>query len=242
MYNQIHDEIKASLNSNVEFVSLTTDIRTSLKNESYMSVTVNFIDKNCNLNSHLLSCSKFSEKHASENLKHLLLEITENWGIHNKIVACTSDNAANISLAVRLYQWGKHFCFVHSLNLIVQSSLNEINETREKVKSIVEFFKRSTNASENLNKMQEQLGFTPTLTLIQDVVTRWNSTFDMFQRFVNLKIPIISTLSNLNCDVELSLNDWSTLTQSFSILEWFKEIIIDLSSEKKCIDFQSNFV
>ncbi|CAI6355807.1 unnamed protein product [Macrosiphum euphorbiae] len=41
----------------------------------------------------------FSEKHTSENLKSSLLEITENWGIRKKIVACTSDNAANISLA-----------------------------------------------------------------------------------------------------------------------------------------------
>lgn len=125
---------------------------------------------------------------------------------------------------MRLCQWGQHFCFAHNLNLIVQSSLNEINETREKVKSIVEFFKRSTNASANLNKIQEQLGFTPTLMLIQDVITRWNSTFDMFQRFVNLKTPIISALSNSNRDVEL--------TQSCNILERFKEITIDLSSEK----------
>jgi len=232
MYNQVHDEIKASSNSNVEFVSLTTDTWTSLKHESYTAITVHFIDENCKLNSHLLSCFKFSEKHTSENLKTSLLEITENWGIHNKIVACTSDNSANISLAVRLCQWEQRFCFAHSLNLIVQSSLNEINETREKVKSIVEFFKRSTNASENFNKMQEQLHFTPTLTLLQDVVTRWNFTFDMFQRFLNLKTPIISTLSNLNRDVQFSLNDWNTLTQSCSILERFKEITIDLSSEK----------
>jgi len=61
-----------------------------------MAVTVHFIDKKCELNSYLLSCSKFSEKHTSENLKSSLLEITENWGIRKKI-ACTSDNAANIS-------------------------------------------------------------------------------------------------------------------------------------------------
>jgi len=78
MYNQVYDEIKASLNSNVEFVLLTTDTWTSLKNESYMAVTVHFIDENCKLNSHLLSCSKFSEKHTSENLKTSLLEVTEN--------------------------------------------------------------------------------------------------------------------------------------------------------------------
>jgi len=54
----------------------------------------------------------------------------------------------------------------------------------------------------------------------------------MFQKFVHLKTPIISALSNSNRDVELTLNDWNTLTQSCDILERFKEITIDLSSEK----------
>lgn len=83
-YNQIYDQIKANLNRNVEFVSLTTDTWTSLRNESYMAVTVHFIDEKCELNSYLLSCSKFSEKHTSENLKSSLLEITENWSIRKK--------------------------------------------------------------------------------------------------------------------------------------------------------------
>jgi len=55
--------------------------------------------------------------------------------------------------------------------------LQEINVTREKVKSIVEYFKRSTVGSEKLNQMQQQLGYFPVRSMIQDVVTRRNSTF-----------------------------------------------------------------
>jgi len=59
-------------------------------------------------------------------------------GLQNKIAACTTDNASNITSAIRLCQWRHISCFAHSLNLIVQSSLDQIKETRVKVKSIVE--------------------------------------------------------------------------------------------------------
>lgn len=38
------------------------------------------------------------------------------------------------------------------------------------------------------------MGF-PELKLIQDVTTRWNSTFDMFQRCILIKEPLISTIT-----------------------------------------------
>lgn len=103
--------------------------------------------------------------------------------LKNKVAACTTDNAANITAAIRSCKWRHISCFSHSLNLVIQSSLQKINVTREKVKSIVEYFKRSTVASEKLNQMQQQLGYTPNRSMIQDVVTRWNSTFLCFKDF-----------------------------------------------------------
>ena len=69
-------------------------------------------------------------------------------------------------------------CFAHSLNLAVQTALKQISETRDKVRGIVGNFKRSPQAAEKLKAMQEQLGLTPPLMVIQDFVTRWNSTFN----------------------------------------------------------------
>lgn len=126
LYNQIYDQVKDDICNNAQFVSLTTDGWTSLRNESYLAVTVHFIDINCELKTYLLSCEKLPDRHTSENLKTSLQQVVNNWGIQNKVVACTSDNAANISLVVRLCQWGQHFCFAHTLNIIVQSSLEEI--------------------------------------------------------------------------------------------------------------------
>lgn len=231
LYNKISDEIKSDIAVNAQYVSVTTDAWTSLKNESYMAVTVHFIDNSCQLKSYLLQCAKFPQRHTSENIKNSLLNTLKDWGLQNKVTACTTDNAANVTAAIRLCNWRHISCFAHSLNLVVQSSLQEINVTREKVKSIVEYFKRSTVGSEKLNQMQQQLGYSPVRSMIQDVITRWNSTFFMFQRFLELKTPLLSALADLNHDNNLTSNDWEIIAKSCNILKRFNEITIEMSSE-----------
>lgn len=232
LYNKIYNEVKLDIEVNAHYVSLTTDAWTSLKNENYMAVTVHFIDMSCQLKSYVLQCTKFPERHTSENIKNCLQNTIKNRGLKNKVAACTTDNAANITEAIRLCNWRHISCFSHSLNLVIQSSLQEINVTREKVKSIVEYFKRSTVASEKLNQMQQQLGYTPIRSMIQDVVTRWNSTFFMFQRFLELKTPLLSAIADLNRDNNLTSNDWEIKAKSCDILKRFNEITIEMSSEK----------
>lgn len=90
----------------------------------------------------------------------------------------------------------KHFgCFAHSINLIVQDALkiNSMSTIIGKVKSIFGHFKRSPNASHELDKYQLNSG-TPK-KLIQDIATRWNSTYYMLARFIELDNALNATLA-----------------------------------------------
>lgn len=232
MYNEIHDKVKQEIKDHAKYVSITTDSWTSIKNENYIAVTCHFINNECELKSYLLSCFKNSESHTSENLKNDLLAVIKKWGLENNIAACTTDNAHNIVNAVSLCGWRHVGCFAHSLNLAVQNALKSISETRDKVRGIVGHFKRSPQAAEKLRAMQEQLGLTPPLMLIQDVVTRWNSTYEMFQRIQNLKVPLSSVLVECNYNVYLTNEDWHIISKSCEVLKYFKEITIEISSEK----------
>lgn len=72
----------------------------------------------------------------------------------------------------------------------------------------------------------------PELKLKQDVVTRWNSTFDMLQRFYKLKEAIISTLAILDTQHEqLSSHDWIIVEKTIDILEIFYDITNEISAE-----------
>lgn len=224
--------MKRDIRDHAKYVSITTDSWTSIKNENYIAVTCHFIDNECELKSYLLSCFKNSESHTSENLKNDLLAVIKDWGLDNCIAACTTDNAYNIVNAVNMCGWRHIGCFAHSLNLAVQTALRSITETREKVRGIVGHFKRSPQAADKLKTMQEQLGLTPPLMVIQDVVTRWNSTYEMFQRIPDLKVPLSSVLVDCNYNVYLTNNDWQIISKACEILKYFKEITVEISSEK----------
>ena len=72
--------------------------------------------------------------------------------------------------------------------------------------------------------------------LIQDVVTRWNSTFDMAERFLELKPAIISSIANVDADlVPLTKDNWNYLQKAKDVLQVFKEATEMLSSRNASI-------
>ncbi|XP_047117392.1 zinc finger BED domain-containing protein 4-like [Schistocerca piceifrons] len=236
LLSQVFDSTLVRVRSAVQaasYICITTDGWTSVKNENYIAVSAHFIDENCNLKSYLLSSFKFHDKHTAENISNELQNVTSTWGITNKIVACTTDNAPNMVKAVMMCKWWHVPCFAHTLNLIVQASLEPVTDTRAKVKSIVEFFKRSPRALEKLHNIQKQMGV-PILTPKQDCPTRWNSTYEMFDRLLKIKEPLQSTLAILSVDLQtkLSNEDWLVIEKSCEILSPFEQVTTEISSER----------
>ncbi|XP_030009436.1 zinc finger BED domain-containing protein 4-like [Sphaeramia orbicularis] len=81
--------------------------------------------------------------------------------------------------------------------------------------------------------MQQQMG-RPTLKLIQEVDTRWNSTFDMFQRLYDQREPVGAALSNLENDVSpLSCAEYEVIHEALFLLQPFKAATTELSEEKR---------
>lgn len=120
-----------------------------------------------------------------------------------------SDNASNITNAIEeVLKWKHYCCYAHKLNLIVQRSLRELQPVLEKVKRIVGHFKRSTSANEKLLKYQISSSNSQAKRLIQDVATRWNSTFFMLRRFVELEEAIIrATIALIDKDLPVITSD-----------------------------------
>jgi hypothetical protein len=88
--------------------------------------------------------------------------------IQDKIIAATTDNAANVVGSIKLCGWTHIPCFAHTLNLIVQSSLKEIDTCRKKAKAIVTFSEKIVKTQSHLNPNSQPL------KLKKDVPTRWN--------------------------------------------------------------------
>ncbi|KAK7881406.1 hypothetical protein WMY93_029815 [Mugilogobius chulae] len=212
-------------------VCLTTDSWTSRTTTSFLSVTCHFIE-NYKMVSCLLDCFEFSDRHTSENLAEELLKVAKEWNVENKVVCCVTDNAANITKAIKILKWIHHPCLAHTINLVVKDALKVIKADVDKVKAIVEFFHRSTTATHKLKSTQQQMGI-PELKLKQECITRWNSTFHMLKRILESKDAVISTLAVISAPVDpLSQEEWEVLQEACIVLEPFEQVTVEISAER----------
>ena len=235
---QRYDSAKEKLSQELREAStcsLTTDYWTSCSSQSYLTVTCHFIDRSWELRSCCLYTYQSSVPHTAENIAFELKRIAEEWHILNKISCVITDNAANMIAAVRLTGWKSLPCFAHTLNLVVQESLqkdDELSLLQRKCRRIVTYFKQSTNARSKLTDVQLQIGGGE-VKLVQDVATRWNSSFFMFKRLIEQYQAVNTALCLMDQnDMCLSSSDVGILADGVTLLEPFEEATREVSAEK----------
>lgn len=73
----------------------------------------------------------------------------------------------------------------------------------------------------------------PELKLKHDVVTRWNSTYDMLKRIITIKDAVLSTLAILQSNIQvLTPAEWEVIEKAVEVLQIFYEVTEEISSEK----------
>ncbi|XP_037539816.1 zinc finger BED domain-containing protein 6-like [Nematolebias whitei] len=87
-------------------VSLTTDLWSDRRLRSFLGVTAHVCYKSKDsyaLESYLLDCRRFTGRHTGEHIASAFEEITEEYGIHDKISYIITDNAANMKCAFKVH-------------------------------------------------------------------------------------------------------------------------------------------
>ncbi|CAG4957002.1 unnamed protein product [Parnassius apollo] len=234
LYNKTKSEMKMVLGPECNYsICLTTDLWTSRSNESYIAITAHYMTDDFEFKTVLLDCCNFHDSNTGENIQEVLKNIVAEWGLTDKIIFAVADNADNVQKAIHNIGWKQFGCYGHILNLIVQDSLTTVQPILEKVKKIVRHFKTSSTALEKLLKAQTDntAGCIPK-RLIQEVPTRWNSTFLMVQRFVEMEQYIRSTMAILKKDLPTLTNDeWNLLSDLIKILQPFHQATETISGE-----------
>lgn len=234
-YEQEVVKISKELES-VDDIALTTDIWTSRQTQAYLTVTAHFVTNDYAIRSVVLETTKIVKCHTAENIAEELTSICNRWKILEKIFCVVTDNAANMTSAIKKHMKLRHLpCFGHTLNLVVQESkrnAKEVFEVKDKVKKIVNFFHHSVKASDKLSQLQQQHGVR-VKKLIQDVETRWNSTYYMLERFAEQSDVVTTALCFLGKnELCLSSEDLLLIKKAISVLEYFDEATKELSAEK----------
>ncbi|GAA6085219.1 zinc finger BED domain-containing protein 4-like [Tachysurus ichikawai] len=181
-----------------------------------------------------LATMPLDERHTGVNIATWLEEVVTKFNISvDNIKAVVHDNGSNVVAALKLlaekHNWVSVRCTGHTLQLVVNNSLKEtsISKALGAARTLVEHFRRSELANTKLKEKQQQMN-TAEHRLIQDVTTRWNSTYFMLERLLEQRWPITATLSDPEVTprgkhyFDLKPDQWSLLEELTQGLQLFQ--------------------
>ena len=189
MYNQMIEQLKREL-STITYFALTHDIWSSLATESYGTVTCHYVSETWQLRSTVLATRKHEGSHTGESISEELNKIAVEWHLTVEGKSepyIVTDNAANEVKAIKILGWRHISCMGHNFNLAVRAALAlpKVSTVIARGRNQVTFFHSSPLATSMLLEKQKVL---PEKArghrLIQDVKTRWNSTYDMLEHLL----------------------------------------------------------
>jgi len=189
-YDWTKDNLKELLRSGAESINFTTDLWTSRRNDGYVGVTISWLDQEMKLHEALIGIELLPNPHTSENIKNCLNAILEKWKLKEKCFAATTDNGANVKKAISLMKVENIGCAAHTLHLSVTKGLAPIKQFIKRVNNLILFFALSPKQIKRLKDAQEGRGYPKIHEIIQDVRTRWNSSYLAWTRLLELKVAI----------------------------------------------------
>ena len=243
-YSAMKTKVCELLQHKVSYVAVTADVWTSIATDSYLTVTVHYLDDEWAMKSVILGTLPLSESHTGVNLAEWIKDLVLSFCIDDKkVMAFVHDNGANIDCAARSLEtelnWYSQGCAGHTLQLCVNAGL-KINNTIDRAigaaRCLVTHFRKSEPALRALKSRQADMR-SPTHRLIQDVTTRWNSTFFMIERLLEQRWPVTAVLSDSSVTkssdryLDLKSEQWDLLEALKVILHPLQVATTYLSAE-----------
>ena len=228
-------------------VALTTDAWTSSATQSNTTHTAHFLRRDWSVASAVLKTSLFSGSHTAATLAEHSRQVAQEFNILTEVEAVTHDEAANMVATGDLLEenpgWSSHACMAHRLQTVIRLAIDGMRGVKKVLaasRCLVGHFRHSALTTEVLTKKQLELeSKVQPKKLIQDVRTRWNSSFCMLQRLIELQraltivlVDPVLTPKRDHRDLLLPDEQWTLAKDLVKVLELFEETTTVVSGQK----------
>eukprot|EP00731_Ephydatia_muelleri_P029103 Em0020g747a len=242
-----YEETKEVLKNSIEqasSVAITTDGAT-MKNsgDSYVAITGHWITPAWKLMSAVLVFKISDESHTGEAILALIKNVTQkDFFLADRLDAVTTDNGTNFVRAVDLMLsqniTEEHPCVISKTTQTWPFSLKSQHDEAQSIDE-EDGYDDSIAQDELQTSIEvgiddslmncEYLHWGRTKKLIKDIVTRWNSTYDMLQRALELKEAIDFVLIDTGRhDICPSYEHWSLWAEQGVVSEVRDFILADM--------------
>ena len=188
------------------------------------SLTANCIDEDFNASLVVLRVKPFKESHTAANICDVVQDVLDDYKIPSyKVHMIVHDNAANMVKGIADTGFKGLSCFLHTLQLVIHDAILEqriIKDILANCRQITGHFNHSSLAYSKLEELQKQHSLRQH-KLIQDVSTRWNSTYLMLERIAEQKLAIATYCAQVPNLPVFDANKWTLIGKCSSLLKIF---------------------
>src|SRR6266540_3576503 len=233
-FENSQDQINNYLQLLTSKILLIMDMWTSIILLDILAVTIHFIRDDWQFDHFVLDVLYIPSPHNALVIKDAIVEIVSKLKIKNRLIGITSDNEAKMLAATReirtalnLPGFRYYLCAAHVLNLTVEAAFN----TRiipGPVKKLRIFISTIRNSLKQMDRLKEYFRIEEVKFKLplSDCATRWNYTYFMLDRALDIKPFLVHLKSNQKTltDNWPTDEEWEMLAELANLLASFTSI------------------
>jgi hypothetical protein len=231
-----------------EYVAITLDKWTSIMDTQYLGVTIHFISEDWSIEKICLQClPTSSDRSTAEDIIHDVKEAIKEYLDLEQIVAVVTDTEATMNKFGRIIKekWSTDWigCACDIIEITTGLAFKEAGDVEQKAaldaaRKLVGYYRKSTQKMDALIAKQTIVGSNRTqqsavaLRPIEDVSTRWWSTYTMTERLCKLKPYMEALFQEGQSAMNLSADQWCYISNLSTCLKPFMEAQKAFEGEK----------
>lgn len=242
MYERVKEAVLSHLKeAESGVVHFTTSIWVSTQTREYLTLTAHWVSYESNLRpqgqdfycSALLNVSQIDCDHDMLTIQKQLEYLWESWVTASGLkFGFTVTDSSAVQSALEDSDRATVLCFGHTVDLIVTEAIKSqrmVQNLLSIARKICERVQRSAKAKEKLAELQRRHQL-PENQLVQDVPSKWRTSFSMLERLVEQKKAIDELSIECNFREMISCDQWEVMLSVCNALKPFEVACQEMSS------------